>query len=105
MEDVKTILNYRCLFNDCYFRASGLAPWQFERIAIYIQHSNITRVERKGKCNIQLTKKNNIPLLFAGLKKFYEKRFKKSKPVGHMAQVWSAYEVKQIPEIRFQIRG
>jgi len=106
MEDVKTISKIIDAYYDVISGASD-APWQFERDSyLHSDTAIITRLDEKGNADIHTLEEEYIPLLLLPKEDFYEKEIKrKVSQFGHMAQVWSAYEVRTDPEIASKIRG
>ncbi|WP_047417427.1 hypothetical protein [Cellulophaga sp. Hel_I_12] len=105
-EDVKTISK---IIDAYYAVISGAsdAPWQFERDRyLHTDTAIITRLDDNGNADIHTLEAEYIPLLLLPKVDFYEKEIKRNvSQFGHMAQVWSAYEVRTDPEIASKVRG
>lgn len=95
---------------DAYYdviSGSSEDPWQYERD--HYLHSDtaiITRLDINGKADVHTLEAEYIPLLLNSKEDFYEKELKrKVSQFGNMAQVWSAYEIRNEPNTTSTIRG
>ncbi|MGI9530565.1 hypothetical protein [Lutimonas sp.] len=105
-EDVKTI---DAIIEAYYEVVSGSSqdPWQFERDK-YIHSSTavINRLDNSGAIESHSLEAEYIPMGLAPKKDFYEKELKRSvSHFGHMAQVWSAFEIRNEPTKGSNVRG
>ncbi|WP_297335863.1 hypothetical protein [Algoriphagus sp.] len=86
---------------------SSSDPWQFERDR-YIHSPNavITRIDEHGQAESHSLESEYIPLALSPKEDFYEIELKREvSQFGNMAQVWSAFEIRNDPEIESGVRG
>jgi len=104
--DVKSI---DAIINAYYEVVSGSSqdPWQFERDKfIHSANAVITRLDENGHAEVQSLEAEYIPLALSPKEDFYEKELKREvNRFGNMAQVWSAYEIRNDPAISSDMRG
>lgn len=82
-------------------------PWQFDRDR-YIHSPNavITRLNENGKAESHALEAEYIPLALSPKEDFYEIELKRTvSQFGRLAQVWSAFEIRDNPEIESAVRG
>lgn len=82
-------------------------PWQFERDC-YIHSPNaiITRLDENGKAESHTLEAEYIPLALSPKQDFYEIELKRTvSQFGNIAQVWSAFEIRNDPKIESTKRG
>ncbi len=105
-EDVKSI---DAIITAYYDVASGSAsdPWEFERDKfIHSKNAFITRFDEKGSAETHSIEAEYIPIGLLPKEDFYEKELKrKVSQYGNIAQVWSAFEIRNDPNVESQIRG
>ena len=95
---------------DAYYdviSGSSTDPWQFERDR-YIHSANavITKIDENGAEDSHSLEAEYVPFLLSPREDFYEVELKRIvSSYGHMAQVWSAYEVRTDPNVSTSIRG
>lgn len=105
-QDVKTI----DVIIDAYYdviSGSSNDPWQFERDKyIHSEHALIIRFDENGKSDSHALEAEYIPMGLEPKKDFYEKELKRVVTrFGNIAQVWSAFEIRNNPKIESNIRG
>lgn len=105
-EDVKSI---DAIITAYYDVVSGSAsePWEFERDKfIHSENAFITRLDEKGRAETHSLEAEYIPIGLSPKEDFYEKELKrKVSQYGNIAQVWSAFEIRNDPNVESQIRG
>jgi hypothetical protein len=105
-DDVKSI---DAIINAYYDVISGSShdPWQFERDKyIHSENAVITRLDENGNAESHSLEAEYIPLVLSPKEDFYEKELKrKVSHFGNIAQVWSAFEIRNHPNIASKIRG
>ncbi len=95
---------------DAYYdviSGSSNDPWEFERDKyIHSKNAVIIRLDENGKAESHSLEAEYIPLGLSPKEDFYEKELKrKVNQFGRIAQVWSAFEIRNNPEIATNIRG
>ena len=95
---------------DAYYEiasGSSLDPWAFERDTyIHSKNAAITFLYGKGKAELITLEAFQTELKGSEKKDLYEKELKRKViQYGNVAQVWSAYEIRNKPEVATNYRG
>ncbi len=105
-KDVKSI---DAVINAYYDVVSGSSsePWEFERDNyIHSKNAVITRLDAKGKAESHTLEAEYIPIGLSPKEDFYEIELKRIvSKYGHIAQVWSAFEIRTDPKTETNMRG
>ncbi len=105
-EDVKSIDAIITAYYDVVSGSSS-DPWQFERDEfIHSKNAVITRFDENGKAGSHTLEAEYIPIGLSPKENFYEKELKRVVyRYGNIAQVWSAFEIRNDPKTESNIRG
>lgn len=95
---------------DAYYEViSGSSddPWQFERDKyLHAENAVITRLNDAGKAEVHTLEAEYIPMGLNPKEDFYEHELKRIvSKYGNIAQVWSAFEIRNTPETPSATRG
>lgn len=105
-KDVKSI---SAIIDAYYDVISGAStdPWQYERDSyLHSASALITRLDDNGNADVLTLEQEYIPLLLNPKEDFYEIELKRTvSQFGNMAQVWSAYEIRNDREVFLNIKG
>jgi len=105
-KDVKSV---DALINAYYDVVSGSSsePWEFERDNyIHSKNAVITRLDENGKSESHTLEAEYIPIGLSPKEDFYEIELKRIvSNYGHIAQVWSAFEIRTDPKTETDVRG
>ena len=103
VESIDAIIN---AYYDVISGASDEA-WQFERDKfIHAKNALIIRLDENGIADSHTLEAEYIPMGLEPKEDFFEKELKrKVSHFGNIAQVWSAFEIRNDPEIASEIRG
>ncbi len=105
-DDVKTI---DAIINAYYDVVSGSSsdPWEFERDSyLHAPNASITRLDGQGNAMVHTLEAEYIPMGLKPRESFYEIELKRVvTQFGHMAQVWSAFEIRSDPDVAGDTKG
>ncbi len=105
----KDVESIDAIINAWYDAFSGGAedPWQYERDKfLHSENALITFVDERGNASNNSLESLYIPLLLQPRKAAYEIELKrKVSKYGHLALVWTAFEVRTNPEEPSEVRG
>ncbi|WP_445732829.1 hypothetical protein [Mariniflexile sp.] len=105
----KDVTSIDTLINAYYDVVSGSSsePWEFERDNyIHSKNAVITRLDENGKAESHTLEAEYIPIGLSPKEDFYEIELKRLvSNYGHIAQVWSAFEIRTDPKTETNVRG